>query len=628
MWQQTIVFHLGADRQERRGQLTIRLRVVSALVGGAVRGADQLLINLRLALGRDRLIVRLVHALQRFDPFGTGLVPPKLTRQGLVVGADDPARAIGPARGPDHLAQRVHHLKGEERPTESDAGWELMANQVLDRDRGGQGVILEPSQINIEVDRTLGGLVEHLLLGEDQLIDTGLAEHRIGGADPQNVRELLSHLGQEQVKPHQGVPRETLPDRQIDLLGLKCELGLREVRIFLDAGDPGLGFPAVRIGVRHMAGLTAFGLRAFAARKLSIGRSAGAVGRESPFRIGQLLVDRGFLLVMLHPGAVEVDRQMHRVAGPAGLGHGQRAVVLGRIAKRMLHWLLQRFFERPIDLVRRADQEGAGEGFAETLKLRVQKLLTLLHAVVFRRAGIFFGFGLAKHHPMTGQTGDAVTSERAVIGVAGARVIGGIGNRVGHGSGEVSAALVGDLTVREILHILVDAELALPHEAVTTKAGVFNDRRDRLVKRLGLTGQLSEKDRITARKPHRRGAPGRVGRQVPQARLGIGIGLPRGAIHIGQFGLLGGSHRRRHVELKPGASGVVTAQALVRGEVLAMNRGASGLDKNVVIGLRRHLANGLVARTRRFLVRPGERFGEGRVIGVKRLSKPRREVAW
>lgn len=87
-------------------------------VGGASR---HLLIDLRLGLLGDDLVVRLVRAGLRVDARRAVRRPPQLARNGLAFLVHDHAGTVGAARGPQHLPELVADLEGDEGAAECDA---------------------------------------------------------------------------------------------------------------------------------------------------------------------------------------------------------------------------------------------------------------------------------------------------------------------------------------------------------------------------------------------------------------------------------------------------------------------------------------------------------------------------
>ena len=248
-------------------------------------------------------------------------------------------------------------------------------------------------------------------------------------------------------------------------------------------------------------------------------------------------------------------------------------------AERLLHRLLLRLLERAVELVRRTDQERAGEGRGEAGEARIERLLLLVDAQVLRLRMIFLGVGLAEHHVMARRAGDAVARERAVIGE----------RRVGQRRHRIVVVRIRhrvDLLARERLAgpglgLGVDRELALAENAVTAEARVLDQGLVLRMERAGLARELREEDRIAPGKPHRRAAPGAVGRDVDQLSV---------------------RPRLRHVVLQPGAARAVAAETLVRGQELAMRGRLARLRPDAVVGLRLHL-HLLGALRRRFAER-------------------------
>ncbi len=117
---------------------------------------------------------------------------------------------------------------------------------------------------------------------------------------------------------------------------------------------------------------------------------------------------------------------------------------------------------------------------------------------------------------------------------------------------------------------------------------------------LRLAGQLREEEGVAPGQAHRRAAPGGVGRDVAQqAALGIEL---------------------CHVEVQAGGAGVVAAEALVGGDVLAVIVRHARPHPDILVGLRgqgRHLVPGRPA------LEVGEREGgeEIRIVAVVRLAQ-------
>jgi hypothetical protein len=159
---------------------------------------------------------------------------------------------------------------------------------------------------------------------------------------------------------------------------------------------------------------------------------------------------------------------------------------------------------------------------------------------------IFSRSRLAEHHVMARRARDAVARERAVIRQRADRI-----------------ALVRDrdrIDGRALecvagagLRIGVDRVLALSQNAVAAEARVLDTAWTLSVKRAGLARKLREEDRVAPGKPHRRAAPGAVGRDVDQLSVRT---------------------RLRHVVLQPGAARAVTAEALIGGQELALQVGS------------------------------------------------------
>ena len=228
----------------------------------------------------------------------------------------------------------------------------------------------------------------------------------------------------------------------------------------------------------------------------------------------------------------------------------------GSMPMRVLHRLFLRLLERSVEFVRGADEEVAGERRGEAGQSRVGRLLLRRNALVLRLVLVFRGILLAEHHVMARSARDAVARERAVIRQRA--------HRIDRGRG-------GDLVdhrPRERLALIVDRVLPLAHDAVTAEAGVLNRVRGLLVEGVGLARELREEDRIASREPHRRAAPGAVGRNVDELSVRTRLG---------------------HVVLQAGAARAVAAETLIRCDELARRCRLAGLRPHAVVGLRRHL---------------------------------------
>ena len=143
---------------------------------------------------------------------------------------------------------------------------------------------------------------------------------------------------------------------------------------------------------------------------------------------------------------------------------------------------------------------------------------------------------------------------------------------------------------------------------MAAEANVLHDARHFGVEALHLTRQLREKYRIAASQPHRRGSPGCQRRQIDQAI----------AMRV----------RLGHVELEPGAAGVMTTEALARGQERIGRIGTFGPDPGVVVSFGRHTRDGLIGRHLADIglqrgdhvgVRTVERFAKTRV-GIDRQN--------
>ena len=271
--QDAVVLHLGADRQEARGQLALRLGVRAAhRLRHIGRRRHQLLIDLRLVLPRDLLIVRLVHALLRLD-LRAVVVPPQLARDLVAVFIDDDAGAVGAPGRPQHLVVHVEHAELQEGAAEADAGREFVPDPADHGDARVEHVTVVAHLADRDDRGLVHRLIEHRVFGGRDGVDALVAQHRIGLADAEDVGELPRHLEQIDVQPDERVLAEARALLQVDVLRRQRVLGLREVGVFLDRRDLAAVRIAVRVLVRHVAALTGLRLRAGAVRQGTVGES-------------------------------------------------------------------------------------------------------------------------------------------------------------------------------------------------------------------------------------------------------------------------------------------------------------------------------------------------------------------
>src|SRR6185436_13545590 len=94
-----VVLHAAADGEEARRQRRARRHVEAALriLLARRRRADELLVDLRLVLLADDLVVRLVGKLVRVQARRAVVLPPQLAGDRRSVLVDDGARAVGAA---------------------------------------------------------------------------------------------------------------------------------------------------------------------------------------------------------------------------------------------------------------------------------------------------------------------------------------------------------------------------------------------------------------------------------------------------------------------------------------------------------------------------------------------------
>ena len=134
--------------------------------------------------------------------------------------------------------------------------------------------------------------------------------------------------------------------------------------------------------------------------------------------------------------------------------------MLGDDAEGMVHRGLLGVLERPVELVRVADQEAAGERAGEQLVVGIEEVLTLRDTAVLRFPGVAPGVGLAEDHAVARQAGDAVPREPAKMRCGR---VGGVRNGVDHRAQEVGACVAG--------FGRVDSELTLAFDPVAAEAG-------------------------------------------------------------------------------------------------------------------------------------------------------------
>src|SRR5438067_11422924 len=108
MWQQAIVFHLVVDAEEAGRQKSLFI-------------FRQVLINLRLILPGDGLVMRLPSLLARRNSCGAIRLPPMFAGNGLVLLVDDHTNVVGPPRPPQSVTVLVQHFELNERATKADA---------------------------------------------------------------------------------------------------------------------------------------------------------------------------------------------------------------------------------------------------------------------------------------------------------------------------------------------------------------------------------------------------------------------------------------------------------------------------------------------------------------------------
>ena len=187
-----------------------------------------------------------------------------------------------------------------------------MPDPIGDRDPGAQHAIRGLDLADRDAGRAIDGLVDDGPLRIEQRIDSEIAHHRIGPAHAQNVWELPRHSRQEKVQADERMRGEAGALGQIDLLGSRRVLGLRE-----NSCTPGsLRSCCGTNSARVLVGMWQFWQdRACGpAPKGSApsGRRAGAIVAERPFRIGRLLVDVADLLAQCRIGrCTKYDAKPH-----------------------------------------------------------------------------------------------------------------------------------------------------------------------------------------------------------------------------------------------------------------------------------------------------------------------------
>ena len=184
--------------------------------------------------------------------------------------------------------------------------------------------------------------------------------------------------------------------------------------------------------------------------------------------------------------------------------------MLGDDAEGMVHRGLLGVLERPVELVRVADQEAAGEGAGETLVVRIEEFLALRDAAVLRFLGVAVGVGLAEDHVVASHAGDAVPREAAEMRF---RRVGGVRDGVDHCRAG-SRGRPGRVW---------------PCRWRTDAGPRCRGSRGRWSAlsgkspggRTGLAVELGEEDRIATGEAHRAGAPGAIGGEIIPAGLSV-----------------------------------------------------------------------------------------------------------
>src|SRR5690606_28868946 len=230
-----VVLHHAADRQEARGQLALRC-CAGAAAGGlhtCRRGRDQFLVDLRLVLAGDGLEVRLVQPFLRPDAGRAVIGPPVLALEWLAILVDQGSGRVRPSRGPKQLPALIQHLEGQEGAAEPHARGELVPDLAVERDPGPQDAVSGADITQAQAYSLRGREIQHRLLAADQGIHAAGYQHRVLGADAQYIRKLLRNIDEEDVEADQRVERETVAQRQVDVLRSQVVLRLREGAVFL-----------------------------------------------------------------------------------------------------------------------------------------------------------------------------------------------------------------------------------------------------------------------------------------------------------------------------------------------------------------------------------------------------------
>ena len=183
MRQQAIVLHLGADRQEAGGELAGRRRAHATCGRRHVgRRREQLLVDLRLILPGNDLVVGLVDARRGIDSCGAVVLPPQLAGDRCAFLVDDDPDAIGAPRRPQDPIVGAEHAELDEGAAERHPGGELVPDPIGDRDPGAQHAIRGLDLADGDAGGAVDGLVDDRALGVEQRIDPEIAHHRIGPA--------------------------------------------------------------------------------------------------------------------------------------------------------------------------------------------------------------------------------------------------------------------------------------------------------------------------------------------------------------------------------------------------------------------------------------------------------------
>ena len=296
--------------------------------------------------------------------------------------------------------------------------------------------------------------------GVGRRVNPDVAQHGVARAQPQDVGKLPRHLHQKDVQPDERMLAHAASHREVDLGGWQSLFGLRKVAEFLNRRDLAAIRRTVRTLARHVAVLTGLRARAASQRQRAIGRRAGAVIAEGPFRVGGLFVGVADGL------AVVQDRQMHSVAGAADLGRRDVRRV-GRIAADCrAHRNLLGLLERSIELVGRTDEEAAGERLGKAGEAGIECLLALQHAGILRLVRVPGSGVLAEDHAVACGARYAVARQRPVIGEPADRVVRRIGCGIDRRARKAAAVVA--------FCPAVDGRLALAQDAVAAEAGIFN----------------------------------------------------------------------------------------------------------------------------------------------------------